>query len=371
MLFRSVDPSIFAWGGDLVKWDSNETVAPLALVGPAEWFDASIFVLNSSVALSSGAQARSFLRTLREHPERALYVRQLSVGLRSADADQPDAAAESAALVEVLEACPRVAHLQIRTLHTSVRARALAAITTKDLKSLVVCSPRKATDHGLFLSTDLAELCSPSLKSLEIEFWSHRAEIPTPVPTVAPTFGLLALREARIEVSGNDDVGVLSFIAASGPTLESLDLYVENLFDSDSLFDALQPSTTSLRTLVLTQNPSDQILERITNFDGTPALDRLLPHFKHLETLTASATEVSYQVLRLLPPSLRRLQVASYTPDPAFHFHEALIADILNPSLKIAITSFEVNDELWEESDAEVLKAACATRGLMCEVEIC
>ena len=367
----AVDPSIFAWGGDLVKWDSNETVAPLALVGPAEWFDASIFVLNSSVALSSGAQARSFLRTLREHPERALYVRQLSVGLRSADADQPDAAAESTALVEVLEACPRVAHLQLRTLHTSMRARARAVIASMELKSLVVRTPRKTTNHGLFFSTDLAELVSPSLKTLEIDFWSHRAEITTPTPTPPPPFGPLTLRDVRIEVSGDDDdTCVLPFVAAAGPNLETLDLYLENIIDPDAMFDALSPSVSSLRTLSVTENPSDQILDQITTSGSTPALDRLLPHFQHLETLTASATEVSYQVLHLVPPSLRRLQVASYTPDPAFRFHETLVADLRNPALKIGITSLEVYDETWEEAEAEELKAACASRGLMCTLDI-
>ncbi|KAL8290069.1 hypothetical protein RQP46_003008 [Phenoliferia psychrophenolica] len=360
------DPSIFLRGGELVQWDSTESIRTTTLVSSG-WTDAATFVLYTSVALESGAAAKLFLRTLRERPERANFVRALVLGLGAeTKVDSPEAVVESSALLDVLKMCKNVIHLQIKSLHPSMRARVVTEITAhaEALRSLVVNPTANTSQHRLYESEDLFDIITPGLERLEIGFWSAPSTV-TPPPPITD-FSPLSLTTLRVHSFDAPEV-ILRLIATAGPTLEHVDCYFESAFDADTTVAALTPSQATLRKLSFMTNPTSEHLDNF-QWHETPAFDRLLPHFKHLEELAVSASDLSPNVLHLHTASLRRLSVISHTDVAVFRFDEVLIEDLKNLDLKIGLKEIEVDDDHWSADDAAVLAAACAARGVALKV---
>ncbi|KAL8287045.1 hypothetical protein RQP46_004051 [Phenoliferia psychrophenolica] len=128
--------------------------------------------------------------------------------------------------------------------------------------------------------------------------------------------------------------------------------------------DALLPSTPTLQELTYITNPASGSLD--DHFDpSTPQLfSRILPHFQHLESLTTCATEVSTDLFRILPQSLRRIELSSFYHSPAFRFEERILDDIEAFSVHTRLEEFVLHDEGWHESEVEALGDALRSRGI-------
>ncbi|KAL8286184.1 hypothetical protein RQP46_004672 [Phenoliferia psychrophenolica] len=317
-----------------------------------------------SISVIGGKAATLLQRTLRDRPERARFVRNAVIGLDAAHEESPvsdEARRESVKVVEVLEALPLLQNLHLRPLHSSVRSRLLVAIRSKPLLA-IVCLPRlESPNDALFHATDLQELVTPTLERLEVDFWVE----PTPIlPFLNPPFPTLALTDIRVFFSGANAL-VLALLAASGPTLQTAEVYFEDIFDNIELTSAsLMPSTKTLRRLQYLTNPSLAALEERYDPTALQVFDHVLPHFEKLEYLSTSATEVSTNIFRLLPPSLRSLRIQSYSHTPSFHPDEALLDAIEDQSIEFHIEHVEINDHAWDEDDIEDIGEALAARGV-------
>ena len=307
------DPDTFDHGGDLVHWDSMESAADFTLVSKA-WLDAGVFALYRSISIIGEDAAELFLRTIRDRPERAASVRSLVIGLLNDEED--DAEAESNKLLEVLESCPLITSLQVRPLHPAVRHRLLSAIQSKRLTSLV-CLPRIDNDQdteSVYRSTDLLKLVTPSLVRLEVDFWAKPDHLVLSTPCPLPSFPPLALVDFRSFSSGSDAV-VLNILKMSGPTLENVIVYFENLFpDSKFVADALATSMGTLRTLtfvstILNLASHPHCISSVSTRVLSTATDSTLPgshlHRSRTRSLLSSTPTTTHRRPRSLTRSYR------------------------------------------------------------------
>lgn len=354
-----------ARGGRLVGWDSNESVRFLSLICK-NWVDAAQCVLYKSIAIIGAESARRFLRTCSERPDLAERVKALVIGLGDVQEStqlEMGQARDSLPLVKVIEACPTLAHLQVRPLHESARTSLMAAITSKPLLSLV-CAPRLVKPNvgwtrELYKSTDI-ELALPTLLRLELDFWASPVTLPIPLPVIPP----LSLVELRLHCDLPHELLFL-LLTAAGSTLEVADLYFEKLLSLEETTAALATSVHTMKKLRYISNPT---LDELNNFNVnvTPIFDRLLPHYQQLERLSVSATEVSTNLFRLLPPCLRDLEVQSFNHHGTFVYSNVLLLALRDQSFNFTLETFTVHDaaEVWEEESVELVRAACRSRGI-------
>ncbi|KAK4705614.1 hypothetical protein P7C70_g583, partial [Phenoliferia sp. Uapishka_3] len=358
------DHDEFDHGGELVRWDSCESAWAFALVCRA-WLPAAVFALYRSVAIIGGESSELFLRTLREQPERAAFVKSLVIGLDYRNEAEPlteAARLESNIVVQVLEACPNITQLQIRPFHPSVRRRLLAAVRSKPLTSLV-CLPLYdlGRELSLFRAGDLLELVSPNLQQFEMDLC---VESESPLSSHI-SFPSLALVDLRMRCTGADPV-ILALLTEAGPTLEHIDVYFEAILDDpDVAAAALLPSIHTLRYLSFLTNPTLAVLEARFRPDIPQVFDLTLQQFKKLECLHTSTTEVSSNLFRLLPPSLRRIKLAAFHHSPSFHASHGIIEALKDRDIDFRLTDFELRDGAWDPKDVEEIALALEGRGIV------
>ncbi|KAL8277708.1 hypothetical protein RQP46_009830 [Phenoliferia psychrophenolica] len=328
----------FDHGGRLtnLKWDSMESAATLTLVCKA-WKDAAVFALHRSISILGGEAASIFLDTLRAHPERAAFTRSMVCGLDFADeraCETERALRSSAKVLQALEACPLISHLQIRPLHPSLRLRVVDAIRTKPLTALVYLPRFDTPVLPPHREMDLRDLVGPKLEGLEVELWADSA---APIPSSTPssillhsTFPPLALRDLRVFCPGADGL-VLALVSAAGNTLHSLDVYIETVYKDPSVVaSALLPSAHTLQRLKYLTCPSLADLAEFYDPKAPQVFDLVLPHLTKLVELVISATEVSPEVFR---------------------------------SIDFRLEEVDLHDEAWRPQDVRELGAALARRG--------
>lgn len=353
-------------GGKLIGWESNESIKAMSLVCRG-WQDAGQSILYKSIAIIGSNVADKFLRTCQSRPDLIDRVKSLVIGLGEVKESTQlivGQREDSIPLVKVIEACTGLQHLQVRPLHQSIRNELLAAITSKPLLSLV-CAPRLIKPDvnwtsELYHSTDI-QLVSQSLLKLELDFWSKSMPLPVPLPSLPP----LRLVELRLHCDLPHELLCL-ILKAAGSTLEILDLYFERILSLEDTTQALLPSVQSLRKLRYISNPTLEELGN-TNVNLTPIFDRLLPHYHQLEKLSVSATEVSTNLLRLLPPCLKDLEVQSFNHHGTFMFSNVLLLALKDESIEFKLETFTVLDaaEVWEAENVELVRSACRARGII------
>jgi len=95
--------------------------------------------------------------------------------------------------------------------------------------------------------------------------------------------------------------------------------------------------------------------------------DQLLPYQQHLHRLSISATEISTNMFRLIPPSLVHFEIQSFNHVGSFIFSQRLIEPLLDPSLEFgALESLVLYDsaDAWLEENVEAMAQACEARGI-------
>ncbi|KAI5475541.1 hypothetical protein MNV49_001202 [Pseudohyphozyma bogoriensis] len=318
------DPSA---GGRRVSWETNESAAPLARICRA-WEAPATLVLWRSVVVLGMERAEGFLEAVRRHPERAEMVQALVVGLGTEMEDDVQGMLGqeevSRRLVEVMEACPNLLHLQVRPLHRAVLPRLLAAIRRKEWLRSLVLAPRLAVTGGEPWDThgNLAEreVVRPTLTALELDvpLYPHRPGPRTPCqPFAAPIpLEVLALRG---EVP--QDL-VRELLKAGGKTLRIVDIYLERAVEVDGMAEAMRELEVVEEVRVLS-NPTFEELGRWREVKP-PLWDRLLPQFTRAKSLETSATEISSTALRLLPATLESMRVQSFNPRSVFRLDEEM-----------------------------------------------
>lgn len=279
----------YCHGGQLVGWDSNEVVAPFALVCRG-WEEAAVAVLYQSVSLRGGVIARRFLATIRARPELAEMVRWLAIGLADEEEEEEEEGAEgwaaaSQALVEPLFYLPNIEHLLLRPLDLSVRPDLLAWFALPNRLSLtsLVLIARSGPRWGDLLHPPDAPLIFPHLKRLDVDVnTSVVSPGLQPNPTFAP-FTSLALTHLCF----NSNLPASLTYPLLSPTLTTLFLYFEHLRPAREAADALARAP-NLQHLRYVCNPLFEELEAdyeaYAANNATPLLDLALPFLLKLET---------------------------------------------------------------------------------------
>ncbi|GAA6003228.1 hypothetical protein JCM10207_001810 [Rhodosporidiobolus poonsookiae] len=343
------------YGGALGSWDSHETMKKLALVCKG-WTEAAMTVLYRSVALIDPGSAGKGDGGRRSPYTAAKYL------------------SESLELVEVLRRCaPTLTHLQVHPLHAGARDALFSAFRGAEALHTLICSPRfhrftaspdePAENWGanFYSRTDLPDLVlPPRLRVLELDFessWEAR--------TLSFHNGISAAELTKLHLRCDTDEDVLWQVLAKCSALEVCELYFEKLLARDETTAALQASTSTMKHMQFLSNPT---VDDLAFFDdtATPIFDRLLPSYTHLESLRVSATEVSFYVFRLIPPSLAHLEIQAFNHVSTFVFSPQLLLDLANPANASGLRSFSVHDaaEAWDERDIAALRQACEKRGI-------
>ncbi|KAK4702083.1 hypothetical protein P7C70_g4141, partial [Phenoliferia sp. Uapishka_3] len=354
----------FDQGGQVACWDSLGSTLPFSLVCRG-WSDAAIFTLTRSIVILGTEKARLFLRTIKDHPYRANYVKSLVIGFKTRfpeEASTRDAYTESMLLVEVLEMCPMVTHLHVKPLHRNVRKRLLAAIKGKPSLAALVLLPRFDTPEApLYEDFDLVPLMT-KLDAFEVQMLPGRF---TPRPrAIEPFLTAVTLRELRILCLGGNAL-ILPIIAAAGPTLEVLDVYVEHLYECPGpVVDALLKTTKTLRRLKYITGPLDSIVGRTYDPTKLQVLDYVLPHFQQLLILTASASEVSPNLFRIIPPCVRKIELYALNRTPSFRYAGTMLDALADLTIDFKLEAMDVHGVGWARMEEVIIGAALASRGI-------
>ena len=99
-------------------------------------------------------------------------------------------------------------------------------------------------------------------------------------------------------------------------------------------------------------------------FRSAQVFDQILPLFQRLTFLGTSASQVSTNLFRLLPPSLRHIEISSYHSNSSFRSDPSIFCALFDPSLELRITRFDLRDEGWEREDVELIRRALRERGV-------
>ena len=234
----------------------------------------------------------------------------------------------------------------------------LAAIASKRLDTLS-CAPRLSTPHATpFYASDLVSLVQPSLQELELDCWTSSLDTGG---ALLPSFpSTLHLTHLKLAFAGAEKL-ILRLLAAA-QSLEVVYVYIEAMFeDPAALASALMPSATTLRSLTLKTNPP---LEARPGQQSPypPAFNRILPHFHQLDYLSISASEISPEALRFLPPSLTHLEIESITDFPHFDFSSHLFRVLSSTSF--TLQTLIIHDDGWRVDEAEAVRIVCAGKGI-------
>lgn len=385
VLERELEPLDFGHGGVVARWDSHETSRTMALVCK-DWEEAGTWVLYRSIAVFGLVSAELLVRTLRARPDLGLICESLVLGVGEdmevslTDTGQREA---SLVLVEVLNFCSEVRHLQvslftpllgtgtvlnkkklpqIRPLHESVHDSLLAAITSKPRLVSLIVAPRLTHQNAgwtseLFQPADLHRLALPSLHHLELNVWA--ADARRRPPTLVPELKLRALR-----LFATAPVSVTFALLQAASSLEFLELYTESSLPVDDLVAALRHSTSTMQRVLCVSNPGGED----TEFDPhpVPAFDQLLPDYHQLVYLEVSSTEISPNAFTRLPPSLRHLGIRSYFGAQSSAFSAELLQVLRIPGLVLFLESVTVADDHdgWDVDAVAQLTSAFARRGI-------
>ncbi|GAA5990593.1 hypothetical protein JCM11641_007797 [Rhodosporidiobolus odoratus] len=384
--FRS-DMILRPHGGYLTSWDSNETMAALTLVCKS-WQPAATTVMYRSVALTRPHSDEVFLRTLASTiPSRASKVKFLVLSIGEDAPFSPDALITSEQfyfasinLIKILSLCSSsVTHLQVHPLHSAAREPLFAAIKSLSQLRTLVCSPRfyqpdaaMMGEEGswgseLYSRTDLYDLALPAmLDTLELDFGSSWSARHFPIHNgLDPT----NLRRLRLRCDTDDDV--LWQVLGQCTGLEVCELYFEKLLSRDETTAALRGSTDSMKHLSFLSKYAQfsPTMDDLASFDSAaqPLFDRLLPAYIKLETLAVSATEISTDVFRLLPASLKSLTIQAFNHVSTFIYTPQLVSDLAVAQYAKGLESLSVHDaaEAWDEVEIGNLRQACEKRGVL------
>ncbi|ORY70603.1 hypothetical protein BCR35DRAFT_307895 [Leucosporidium creatinivorum] len=220
----------------------------------------------------------------------------------------------------------------------------------------------------------------PALLRLDLDAWLYSFDCDSTDPNAGSAFYLPAvagisphaplphphiishLKDLRLRFN-IADVDLYALLASSGSTLEHLDLYTEHVLPPNLLCVAFSSSLNTLRSLKWTTNPPLDVRSKI---DELPTFDRLLPHFVKLESLIISATDVSWNLLALLPPSLQHLEVQAFTYQTPFRYSDAMIETLADHSRPFHLETLIVRDsgDVWSAEQVFLLGLACAARDI-------
>ncbi|GAA5919021.1 hypothetical protein JCM1841_002697 [Sporobolomyces salmonicolor] len=360
ILLHAADPDECekAYGGRVQPWDSSEGAAPFALVCRA-WRAPAQAVLFSSVALLGARPASRFLRTI-----------------TSSRPDLVEKRGTSQLLVEALERCPSVAHLQIRPLHHSVRERLQRTVflRSQPLVSLVLGPRLLATESWsgrLWRSKDVLQAI-PTLLNCEATAVITPSELPNPLPPCPP----MALR--RFKLHYNLPSEALHRLLGSCSQLELLDLYFENVHPHAETVEALRCSARTMKDLRYISNPTFAEQDALppppaSTPPSPPLFNLLLPSYVQLRTLRVSSTDISPSCLLALPPRLATLYIQSFNAFGRFGCERLLeVLKRLEDDGVTELPSGPALEELivvdspdgWEDDDVDEITRLCERVGV-------
>ncbi|GAA6059469.1 hypothetical protein JCM10212_005408 [Sporobolomyces blumeae] len=368
-------PDGFSFGGHLGHWYSNESVASLRLVC-RHWREPALRALLHSTAIYDRAAAQNILDTFAADPSRKSKVRFLVLSLDedagyhlSLEADSHRLFLESVDFVRVISAVSTgLTHLHLHPLHFGARELLLPALRACPNLRCLIISPRFQGYEGatwgenLYSHTDVVQLAlPPKLETLEVDFESSWS---APIPVIEAPVSPNALRKLRLTC--DCDAEALWQVLMQSESLELCELYFERLLAREGTAAALMYSTETMRHLRFISNPTVRDLELFDD-TATPLFDILLPRYRRLISLSVTATEISFRLFRLVPPTLRHLEIQSPNHKAAFVFDQQLIRDLSDPTLAIHLETFIVRDaaSAYDPDDIQSFYEHCTARGII------
>ncbi|GAA5832096.1 hypothetical protein JCM5353_008068 [Sporobolomyces roseus] len=363
----------FAYGANVASWDSNGEAIAYRLVCKA-WSEPAFRVAFRSVALFHKTAAQQLLGLLAAQPSRSIVY--LAIG--ASEWDDQDLSLEENSdrlLIEAIEFTRVIAavsssltHLHLHPLHVKARDFLLPAIRTcRNLNTLVI-SPRfqswdgSSWGHNAFSRTDVVEFSLPPLlERLELDFASTWS---APFPIISSQAQPNSIK--TIWLNCDSEEHALWQVLTSSESLEFCQLYFERLLEREGTVQALLNSTSTMKRLHFTSNPT---IEDLTHFDSTavPIFDLLLPRYLQLETLIVTATELSCRLFRLLPRSLRYLEITSLNDQARFFMDLQLLRDLEDTSLEITLEELVVKDtaQVYDQNLIQEFYERCTARGII------
>lgn len=356
-------------GGELVGWDSNGEAGPLARVSRA-WNRPATALLYQSVDIRGGRAALGFLQVTKSKPELKGLLRSVVVGVGDYLEMEPDGSMgqvpASFTIMELLDACPTgLERLQIRPLHVAVAGRVAAQLARIKPRSLVVVHrvvlPPPPWTAGLFDHVDWGATLAEN-ERLEVDWDQFQDALPYQQAFTAA----LPIQHLSLRLLCPLEVWDRFYKAVDGATLRVLVVYAEQRFPPCAFSKALAHFGQLRHLRFLCNPPLDDSPPPTSSPDdptsspSPPLVDLLLPHLPLLETLYVSSTEISSSVIRLLPPSLRRLKITAFTP-AGFPFTSSLAQDMREASH--GLEDVCVVDR-WQKAEVEEMAKACEERGV-------
>jgi hypothetical protein len=268
-------------------------------------------------------------------------------------------------IIAALIALPRAEHVLIRPLHPAARPNLLAFFGARRrcLKSLVIIArdtPDGAGWQG-FLNAGDAEVVLDGLERLNVDVWpsANRQVDPFPRRLLLPP--RLSLTHLCLDVNYSAEL-TYNLLC---PTLTHLQLYFEHLRPSQEAALPLSKAPL-LRHLHYSCNPPLlETLERDYDKQAARVLDVVLPSLLHLETLVVSATDISSDFLRLLPPRLHHVTTHTYNyfkADPLSAMLD-ILCDSSTETRSLQRLTFCDGAEQWKRR-ARAMEKVCASRGI-------
>lgn len=323
-------------------------------------------------------EATLFLRTAQARPDLAARVRNLVVTLDEEEEPNKDEPSdqveqrhirESEELTRVLEVCPNVERFQARTIHPRVGMRFINAIKDKPRILTFIGGPRPVNPvHSWTDVTYEKPLPLVFARMTVFELDSPYAAGTRPIPLL----DMPVLEGARLGCEVPEDT-ICAFVETCAPTVQSFYLYQERLLPVDTMLAGLRHHFPYIRRLKYHLNPSVTELEAKFSRDDPPLFDRLfalVPSYEKLEYLSVSATDISVEALKSLPPSLRHLEVHAYSEFSMFGGYSSELVDVLrDTNIDLPLKQLTVRDvsDGWAAESVEHVHQICKARGITFE----
>ncbi|GAA5825097.1 hypothetical protein JCM5353_006505 [Sporobolomyces roseus] len=344
----------FTYGANVASWDSNGEALAYRLVCKA-WSEPAFRVAARSVALFHKTTAQQFLAVLEAESTRSTAI---YLALGASEWDDKDLSQqensdrllpEAIELIRVIVAVSSsLTHLHLHPLHVKARDYLLPAIRTcRKLETLVI-SPRfqswDCSSWGVnaFAKTDVVEFSLPPLlERLELDFASTWS---APFPIISSQAQPNSIK--TIWLNCDSEEHALWQVLTSSESLAFCQLYFERLLEREG-----------------------PTIEDLAHFDSTaiPIFDILLPLYHQLETLIVTATELSCRLFRLLPRSLRYLEITSLNDQARFFMDLQLLRDLEDTSLEIHLEELVVKDtaQVYDQNLIQEFYERCTARGII------